>query len=82
MFFGRNRVDEDLARIQHENLPEKYPAPEKKRARKERTRSDDHIGAKDVFAMIIAVFSLVLPYVIVFVAIMALIVMALGWLFA
>jgi len=64
--FGKNRVEEDLERIRHANLPQKYPKPKK-------AESEEHFGAKDVLAMIIAVFSIALPYVLVFVAIMGLV---------
>ena len=65
--FGKNRVEEDLERIRKANLPDKAPAPP-------RPGSDDAFGAKDILAMIIAVFSIVLPYALVFIGIMGLIV--------
>jgi len=81
--FGKGRVEEDLARIRHANLPEKYPDParppakrSKRSERPERPEAEpqERIGAKDVLAMIIAVFSILAPYVAAFIAIMGLIV--------
>ncbi|MCL1796579.1 MAG: hypothetical protein FWG37_06795 [Clostridia bacterium] len=64
--FGKNRVEEDLARIREANLP-----PEKRRAHKT-AAMDDKVGAKDILAMIIAVFSIVLPYAALFIGVMGL----------
>jgi hypothetical protein len=80
VFFGRNRVEEDLARIRHANLPDKYPDPHAgKGSRPRRKKASDsqaieRFGAKDTLAMIIAVFSLALPYAVAFIGVMGLIV--------
>lgn len=84
MFFQKSRVEQDLARIRNANLPEKYPppeVPEKGKKKREKVKAEDRIGVKDVLAMIIAVFSLILPYVIAFIAIMAIVVLGWLWLF-
>lgn len=72
MIFERFRVEEDLARIRHANMPEKYLDPaEAKRQKKEKAALEERVGAKDILAMVIAVFSIVLPYVILFIALIA-----------
>jgi len=81
MLISKHRVEEDLARIRHANLPDKYPEPPPRGGKfRKRAKPDpeDHIGTKDVFAMIIAVCSLILPYVVAFIGIMGLVV----WLFS
>jgi hypothetical protein len=77
MLIGKYRVEEDLARIRHANLPDKYPEvpPRRcKRLKREELNHEERIGAKDVFAMIIAVCSLILPYAAAFIGVMGLIV--------
>lgn len=76
MLFGKRRVEEDLERIRQANLPEKYAAEQEQKVQ-EKASKEERVGAKDVFAMIIAVFSIILPYVLGFVAIMGLLI--LGW---
>ena len=71
MFFQRRRVEEDLERIRKANLP--AAAEDSGEAGKEPER----IGAKDILAMIIAIFSIVLPYVLIFIAVMALLLFSL-----
>jgi len=75
--FGKNRVEEDLARIRHANLPEKYPdpPPQHKRLARHETNPDERIGAKSIFAMIIAAFSIILPYAAALIAILGLVVL-------
>lgn len=80
MFFQKRRLEEDLARIRRANLsPEKLreeeAAEQKMKAAVQENR--ERLSAKDVFAMIIAVFSLILPYVLGLLAVWALVV----WLF-
>ncbi|MDR2657860.1 MAG: hypothetical protein LBB86_08560 [Oscillospiraceae bacterium] len=88
MFFGGNRVEEDLARIRHANLPDKYPDPGKAkskgglrffRRRGAVSPSKERPEAKDSLAMIIAIFSLLLPYVAAFMGIMGLFVFMIAW---
>jgi len=80
MLIGKHRVEEDLARIRHANLPDKYPEPPPRGKLRKREKPDpeERIGAKDVFAMVIAVGSLILPYAAAFIGIMGLVV----WLFS
>lgn len=66
MIFDRRRVDEDLEKIRRTNLPHLF-AKEESKALSEPT---EKIGAKDIFAMIVAVFSIVLPYVLGFIGIL------------
>ncbi|MDR1598630.1 MAG: hypothetical protein LBS11_01945 [Oscillospiraceae bacterium] len=87
MFFGRDRVEEDLARIRHANIPDKYPDPGERRKRglpRLRRKSGgassaERFSAKDTLAMIIAVFSLVMPYVAAFFGVMGLLVFLVWW---
>ena len=72
--FGKHRVEEDLARIRRANLPQKYPDPAVPQAKRSKAEQEERFGAKDVLAMTIAVFSILLPYVAVFIAIMGLVV--------
>lgn len=64
MFFNRRRVDEDLERIRKANLPE-----EKLAAEKPPEPAPERIGGKDILAMIIAAFSVIIPYVLIFLAV-------------
>lgn len=84
MIFDRQRVEEDLARIQHANLPDRYPPPldkKKKKSLPANTGAEESIGGKDILAMIIAVFSIIIPYVLVIVGGMALFMLGWFWLF-
>lgn len=73
MLFGRNRVEEDLEKIRRANLPPEKLAEEDKR-KKEQEESMLLLEKNDILAMILAVFSLVLPYIIAFMAIIGLVV--------
>lgn len=80
MFFQRRKLEEDLTRIRKANLsPEKLREEEDAEQKAEGAFQEarSHLGAKDVFAMVIAVFSLILPYVLGLLAVWALVV----WLF-
>lgn len=73
MLFLKSRVEEDLEKIRlanlpHENLNEKSNEQEELMLEK-----------NDIPAMILAVFSLILPYFAAFVAIMACVVFLLGY---
>jgi len=73
--FGKHRVEEDLARIRRASLPQKYPDPaaqQEKRSKRPKDEPEERIGAKDVLAMIIAVFSILAPYVAAFIVILGL----------
>ena len=71
--FRSKRVEEDLARIRHANMPDKYPLPIEKKALPNGTEEDERFGFKDILAMIIAAFSIIIPYVLIFVGVMAII---------
>jgi len=79
MFFHRRRVEEDLERIRKANLPS--PPGEAKTGgtspNRPEKRGEDRIGVKDILAMIIAIFSIILPYVLVFVGIIGLVLLLL-----
>lgn len=70
MIFGRNRVDEDLEKIRNANLPN-YS--------KEYTNDELKLEKGDLLAMTLAIMSLVLPYIIAFIVIMATVVFLLGY---
>jgi hypothetical protein len=68
MFFGKNRVEEDLQKIREANLP-------KEKLSNEEHPDDLNLEKGDVLAMILAVMSLVLPYILAFVGIMGIVVL-------
>jgi len=75
MIFRRNkdRVEEDLQKIRQANLsPEKFE--EECRIKKQKTESASmeklYLEKNDLLAMVLAVFSLVLPFILIFIAIM------------
>ena len=69
MFFGKNRVEEDLQRIREANLP-------KEELNDTNEHNDDlNLEKGDILAMILAVMSLVLPYILVFIGIMGIVVL-------
>ncbi len=65
MLFDRFRVEEDLERIKRANMSLDERILEEKRAQRAKYNAGK-IGFKDAFAMTIAIFSLVLPYVLLF----------------
>ena len=71
MFFNNRRVDEDIERIRKANLKSaEHPAEQMTDAKEEESvrNNDLRITFKDIVAIIIAVFSLVLPYLAVLTA--------------
>ncbi|MDF2948896.1 MAG: hypothetical protein K0R07_917 [Sedimentibacter sp.] len=76
MIFGKNRVEEDLEKIRRTNLPYKYTEHES-------IANDSELKLEngDVLAMILAIMSLILPYIAAFIGIMAVIVFLLGFLY-
>ena len=71
MIFGNRRVEEELERIRKANLtPEQKEAEEaNEREMREAVQSNDlKITAKDILAMIIAAFSIIIPYALIFLA--------------
>lgn len=76
MIFGKNRVEDDLEKIRRANLPDEKSKEEIK------TNADElKLEKGDMLAIILAVMSLVLPYVIAFVGIMTIVVFLLGYLY-
>lgn len=64
MIFNKNRVDEDLEKIKRTNLPHNQSKVY------DNQNNELNLEKGDITAMIIAVMSLILPYVISFVGIM------------
>ena len=84
MLFNRNRVEEDLEKIRNVNLPEKgISNVDTTLGTFKNSRNEDELRLEkgDLLAMILAVMSLILPYVIAFVGIMAGIVLLLRYLY-
>ncbi|MDW5298720.1 MAG: hypothetical protein SA378_01060 [Sedimentibacter sp.] len=77
MLFGKNRVEKDLEKIRRANLPSEYKNDEEQKYESAKLKLEKN----DLLAMILAVFSLVLPYFIAFVAIMTAVVFLLGYLY-
>jgi len=75
MIFLKTKVEEDLEKIRRTNLPNEY------RNNKEQENNKLNLEKGDLIAMILAVLSLVLPYVIAFVAIMSGVLFLLGYLY-
>jgi len=66
MFFRKNKVEEDLERIRKANLPE-----EKFNNEAMNSMDDIKLEKGDLLAMILAMLSLILPYILAFTGIMA-----------
>ena len=65
MFYRKNRVEEDLERIREANLPKN------REINNSEEHSDDIALEKgDILAMVLAVMSLILPYILAFLGIM------------
>lgn len=84
MFFGGNkrRVEEDLERIRFSNLPiekQKQELSEKERQKKE--IESIQYEKNDRLALILATFSIVLPLVFIFIAVLAVVVGLFYWIF-
>ena len=79
MRFGRDAmVEKDLERIRRANMPpDQLAALEAKEGREREAFLKDKPDAKDIFAMTLAVLSLVAPYVLAFVGLLLLF----GWIF-
>lgn len=73
MIFGKNRVKEDLEKIKQANLPEDKLYEDKKNT------NELKLEKGDLLAMTLAVMSLIVPYIIAFVGIMAGVVFLLGY---
>ena len=69
MFFGKKRVEEDLQRIREANLPED-------KLNKTNEHTDGiNLEKGDILAMILAIMSLILPYILAFIGIMGIVVL-------
>ena len=68
MFFGKNRVEEDLQKIREANLP-------KEKLNNVEHSDDLNLEKGDILAMILAVMSLILPYILAFIGIMGIVVL-------
>lgn len=77
MLFLKSKVEEDLEKIRLANLPNDNLNEKPKEIEPEKIRLEKN----DLLAMILAVFSLILPYFAAFVAIMAGVVFLLGYLY-
>lgn len=83
MLFGKNRVEEDLEKIKMANLPYESYKPYQPYKLKENNISKDELMLEkgDILAIILAIMSLIVPYLIAFVGIMAGVVFLLGLLY-
>jgi len=71
--FNNRRVEEDLERIRRANLPPevfKAEDEEKRRVTEVYQTAKYRVTFKNIFAMTIAVLSLILPYAIILIAVM------------
>jgi len=74
MLFQKKRVEEDLERIRNSNLFINENAYHEHKEKLE-------LEKNDILAMILAIFSIILPYILVFVAIMCSAIMLIYYLF-
>lgn len=78
MLFGKNRVEEDLKKIRKANLSD--DSLQREEVELEKVNDNDlQLEKNDLLAMILAVMSLILPYIIAFVAIMAAVVFLISY---
>jgi hypothetical protein len=66
MLFGQDRVEEDLERIRRANAK-----PGDELSGKEPIEIKEKFEAKDILAMIIAIFSIIGPYLLIFILVIA-----------
>ena len=82
MLFGKNRVEEDLEKIKTANLPyQSYQSYKPFKSKDDISKDELMLEKGDILAMIIAIMSLIVPYLIAFVGIMAGVVFLLGLLY-
>ncbi len=84
MFFGDNkrRVEEDLERIRFSNLPiEKQEQELSEKERQKKEIESIQYEKNDRLALILATFSIVLPLVFIFIAVLAVVVGLFYWIF-
>lgn len=82
MLFNKKRVDEDLEKIRRANLHDKSTSDISVSDETKATADEIKLEKGDLTAMILAVFSLILPYLLVFIAIMIAVVFLLGHYFS
>ena len=80
MLFSRRRVEEDLERIRKANLPAEKQADEEKQQQAARENAS-RLEKGDLLAMMIAFFSVVLPYILIFIGVMAVLVLLMALIF-
>ena len=80
MLFSRRRVEEDLDRIRKANLPAEKQAEEEKQQQAARENAS-RLEKGDLLAMIIAFFSVILPYILIFIGVMAALVLLMALIF-
>ena len=77
LFRNRRMLEQDLERIRRDSLPSDVLEQEDKKAEQERQAIKAAAGEltfKDYLAMVIAVLSIIVPYLVVFIAVIAVIV--------
>lgn len=80
MLFSRRRVEEDLDRIRKANLPAEKQAEEEKQQQAARENAS-RLEKGDLLAMIIAFFSVILPYILISIGVMAALVLLMALIF-
>lgn len=80
MLFSRRRVEEDLERIRKANLPAEKQAEEEKQQQAARENAS-RLEKGDLLAMMIAFFSVVLPYILIFIGVIAVLVLLMALIF-
>jgi len=83
MFFGnKKRVDEDLERIRFSNLPKDKQEQELNKIEAQKKEIESiRFEKNDRLALILATFSIVLPLVLIFVAVIVIVVGLFYWIF-
>ncbi len=83
MFFGnKKRVDEDLERIRFSNLPKDKQEQELNKIEAQKKEIESiRFEKNDRLALILATFSIVLPLVLIFLAVVAVVVGLFYWIF-
>lgn len=83
MFFGnKRRVDEDLEKIRFANLSKEEQEQELNKIETQKREIESiRFEKNDRLALILATFSIVLPFVLIFVAVIAVVVGLFYWIF-
>jgi hypothetical protein len=82
VFFNKKRVDEDLERIRFANLPKDKQEQElnKAEAQKKEIKSVKY-EKNDRLALILASYSIIIPLVLIFIAVIAVVIGLFYWIF-